>query len=179
MEDPVLHSPTNPHFFQPLLPGYHSHLVRLSLCLSSTSKLMVSFLKTFFCMLLQIIPVTFFSKHMKGKSKNKTARLRSDASDRTWEVEIDHGRRLTGGWKEFVTAHDLRVGDVLVFRLEGDLVFHVTPLGPSCCEIEYTPAYDHDDKIGKFSVFFYIMYSKSEGNLDCFSFRNQTNEEES
>ncbi|CAA7015274.1 unnamed protein product [Microthlaspi erraticum] len=121
MADPVLQSPTNPHFFQPLLPGFHSHLN---------------------------IPVAFFTDHLQGRNKNKTAKLRSDASDTTWEVEIEDGRSLTGGWKEFVTAHDLRVGDVLVFRHEGDSVFHVTPLGPSCCEIEYTPAHNIDDDSG-------------------------------
>lgn len=87
-------------------------------------------------MLLQNIPVAF-SKHVQGRNGDKTAKLRSDASDTTWEVEID-GRRLAGGWKEFVTAHDLRVGDVLVFRHEGELVFHVTALGFSYCEVEYT-----------------------------------------
>lgn len=35
MVNPPLQSPTNPHFFQPLLPGFHSHLVRtLSLFMS-------------------------------------------------------------------------------------------------------------------------------------------------
>lgn len=46
--------------------------------------------------------------------------------------------RLTGGWKDFTTAHDLRIGDVIIFKHEGDMVFNVTPLGPSCCEIQYT-----------------------------------------
>ncbi|KFK29766.1 hypothetical protein AALP_AA7G176200 [Arabis alpina] len=118
MEDQVLESPTNPHFFQPLLPGFNSYLN---------------------------IPVTFFSKHVKGRYQHKTVKLRSDASDTTWEVNIDDGQRLTGGWKEFVEAHDLRVGDVIVFRHEGDLVFHVTALGPSCCEIEYSSAQNIDD----------------------------------
>ncbi|XP_018450659.1 B3 domain-containing protein REM17-like isoform X2 [Raphanus sativus] len=117
MADAVLQSPTNPHFFKPLLPGFHSHMN---------------------------IPVAFFSKHLQGRNGDKTAKLRSDASDRTWEVVID-GRRLTGGWKEFVTTHDLRAGDVLVFRHEGDLVFHVTALGPSCCEAEYTTLDDCDE----------------------------------
>ncbi|KFK29767.1 hypothetical protein AALP_AA7G176300 [Arabis alpina] len=111
MKDQVLQSPTNPHFFQPLLPGFNSQLN---------------------------IPVAFFTKHVKGRYQHKTVKLRSDASDLTWEVNIEDGRRLTGGWEEFVEAHDLRVGDVVVFRHEGDLVFHVTALGPSYCEIEYT-----------------------------------------
>lgn len=41
-------------------------------------------------------------------------------------------------------AHDLRIGDVVVFRHEGELVFHVTALGPSCCEIQYGE--DNDDE---------------------------------
>ena len=139
-DDAVLQSPTNPHFFQPLLPGYHSHMV-LSTLVSVSSSMNIAYSERWFrlfffsfCMLLQNIPVAFFLKHVQGRNGDKTARLRSDASDTTWEVVIN-GRRLTGGWKEFVKAHDLRVGDVLVFRHEGELVFHVTALGSSCCEV--------------------------------------------
>ncbi|KAL0700017.1 hypothetical protein Bca4012_056139 [Brassica carinata] len=99
-----------PHFFKPLLPGFHSGVT---------------------------IPLEFFSKHIQGSEKNKPWKLRSDASDQVWEV-IREGRTLTKGWKEFATAHDLRIGDIVIFKHEGDLVFHVTPFGPSSCEIQYT-----------------------------------------
>ncbi|KAF3587958.1 hypothetical protein F2Q69_00031970 [Brassica cretica] len=106
-------SPINPHFFQPLLPGFQSHLN---------------------------IPMTFYSKHIKGTTNegnaNAVVKLRSDASDLTWEVKMD-GRRLTQGWQQFTTSHDLRVGDIVIFRHDGDLLFHVTTFGPSCCEIQY------------------------------------------
>ncbi|KAJ0263776.1 B3 DNA binding domain-containing protein [Hirschfeldia incana] len=107
-------SPTNPHFFQPLLPGFQSHLN---------------------------IPIAFYSKHIKrttdeGNANAVVVKLRSDASDLTWEVKMD-GRRLTRGWQEFTTSHDLRVGDIVIFRHDGDLLFHVTTFGPSCCEIRY------------------------------------------
>ncbi|KAH0884816.1 hypothetical protein HID58_060912, partial [Brassica napus] len=75
--------------------------------------------------------------HIERKTNQKTWKLRSDASDKIWEV-IQEGMRLTGGWKDFATAHDLRIGDIVIFKHEGDIVFHVTPFGPSCCEIQYT-----------------------------------------
>ncbi|KAL0733951.1 hypothetical protein Bca4012_010161 [Brassica carinata] len=103
-------NPHEPHFFKPLLPGFSN---------------------------LQKIPLRFFSTHIEGKTNQKTWKLRSDASVQTWEV-IQEGRRLTGGWKDFTTAHDLRIGDIVIFKHEGDMVFHVTPFGPSCCEIQYT-----------------------------------------
>ncbi|KAL0719228.1 hypothetical protein Bca4012_068552 [Brassica carinata] len=103
-------TPQEPHFFKPLLPGFHSGVT---------------------------IPLEFFSKHIQGSEKNKPWKLRSDASDQVWEV-IREGRTLTKGWKEFATAHDLRIGDIVIFKHEGDLVFHVTPFGPSSCEIQYT-----------------------------------------
>ncbi|XP_013584440.1 PREDICTED: B3 domain-containing protein REM10-like isoform X2 [Brassica oleracea var. oleracea] len=84
--------------------------------------------------------MTFYSKHIKGTTNegnaNAVVKLRSDASDLTWEVKMD-GRRLTQGWQEFTTSHDLRVGDIVIFRHDGDLLFHVTTFGPSCCEIQY------------------------------------------
>uniref|UniRef100_M4F8U5 TF-B3 domain-containing protein n=1 Tax=Brassica campestris TaxID=3711 RepID=M4F8U5_BRACM len=103
-------NPHEPHFFKPLLPGCHSGVT---------------------------ISLAFFLKHIEGKTNQKTWKLRSDASDQTWEV-IQEGRTLTGGWKDFTTAHDLRIGDLVIFKHEGDMVFHVTPFGPSCCEIQYT-----------------------------------------
>ncbi|CAF2047487.1 unnamed protein product, partial [Brassica napus] len=103
-------NPHEPHFFKPLLPGFQSGVT---------------------------IPLAFFSKHIEGKTNQKTWKLRSDASDQTWEV-IQEGRTLTGGWKDFTTTHDLQIGDLVIFKHEGDMVFHVTPFGPSCCEIQYT-----------------------------------------
>ncbi|KAF3559588.1 hypothetical protein F2Q69_00016643 [Brassica cretica] len=118
----------NKHFFQPLLPGFHTHLV----------------------LVLSKIPVAFFSKHMEGRNDHKnTAKLRSEASEMTWKVKIEDGRRLTEGWKEFALAHDLRVGDIVIFRQEKDMSFHVTLFGPSCCEIQYGSCIDQDKNLDR------------------------------
>ncbi|CAD5329655.1 unnamed protein product [Arabidopsis thaliana] len=124
MADPVLQSPKNSHFFQPLLPGFDSYLN---------------------------IPVKFFSKRIQGRNEGRTVELRTDASEKTWQVKIQ-GRRLTVGWKEFASAHDFRVGDIIVFRHEGSLVFHVTALGPSCCEIQYVPSCNNQENISNLSM---------------------------
>ncbi|XP_010488930.1 PREDICTED: B3 domain-containing protein REM10-like [Camelina sativa] len=117
MENVSPSSPINPHFFQPLLPGFHSYLN---------------------------IPMRFFLRHIDGPTNedNAVVKLRSDVSDITWQVKME-GRRLTKGWKKFAASHDLRVGDIVVFRHDGGLLFHVTCFGPSCCEIQY----DYDDVI--------------------------------
>ncbi|KAH0886112.1 hypothetical protein HID58_062208 [Brassica napus] len=117
MANSPLHSPINPHFFQPLLPGFTNHLD---------------------------IPVAFFLKHLERNNKRKTAKLRSDASETTWRVEID-GQRLSDGWEDFAVGHDLRLGDTVIFRHEGELVFHVTALGPSCSEIQYGGYSDEEE----------------------------------
>uniref|UniRef100_M4DWH9 DNA-directed RNA polymerase subunit beta n=1 Tax=Brassica campestris TaxID=3711 RepID=M4DWH9_BRACM len=106
----MMETPREPHFFKPLLPGFQSGVA---------------------------IPLDFYSKHIQGAEINKPWKLRSDASDQIWEV-IREGRTLTKGWKEFTEAHDLRIGDIVIFKHEGDMVFHVTPFGPSCCDIQYT-----------------------------------------
>ncbi|XP_010472488.1 PREDICTED: putative B3 domain-containing protein REM15 [Camelina sativa] len=108
------------HFFKPLLPGFYSHVT---------------------------IPVAFLLKNVKGHEQ-KTAELRSEASKKTWEVKI-HGQRITDGWKEFAVAHDLRIGDIVVFRQESDMAFHVTMLGPSCCEIQYVSCLNDHNNLGK------------------------------
>ncbi|KAF8098855.1 hypothetical protein N665_0257s0065 [Sinapis alba] len=114
------YSPIKPHFLQPLFPGFHSHIN---------------------------IPIAFYSKHIKGTTNegnvNEVVKLRSDAYDLTWEVKMD-GRRLTQGWQKFATYHAFQVGDIVIFRHDGDLLFHVTPFGPSCCEIQYNNDDDDD-----------------------------------
>ncbi|ESQ47336.1 hypothetical protein EUTSA_v10028240mg, partial [Eutrema salsugineum] len=107
----------NPHFFQPMLPGFNTHLS---------------------------IPVAFYTKHLQGREEGNEVELRVDVTEITWKVKIE-GRRLTKGWENFTAANDLRVGDFLVFRHEGNLVFHVTPFGPSCCELIYSQE-EEDEK---------------------------------
>nr|VDD36908.1 unnamed protein product [Brassica oleracea] len=135
MVDEFLYSPIKPHFFQPLLPGFHTHLN---------------------------IPVAFFSKHVVGRHDHvKIAKLRTYASDKNWKVKMD-GSKLTDGWEDFAVAHDLRVGDMIVFRHEGEMVFHVTALGPSCCEIQYTSTHnindDSHDETNNIGILFRCKY---------------------
>ncbi|WZZ42236.1 hypothetical protein YC2023_038495 [Brassica napus] len=58
------------------------------------------------------IPIAFYSKHIEGTTNdsnaNATVKLRSDASDVTWEVKMD-GRRLTQGWEKFATGHAFKI----------------------------------------------------------------------
>lgn len=107
--------------------------------------------------------MTFFSKHIEGKHEGKTVKLRSDSSDRTWKVKME-GHRLTEGWKEFAKAHNLRIGDVVIFRHEGDMLFHVTPFGTSFCEIQYVHSAsnyknkEESDEIGIVESSFNVVY---------------------
>lgn len=75
-----------------------------------------------------MIPDSFVSNHLKGNIQSTKLKLTSDASDRTWEVELD-GQRFARGWKHFSDHHCVRSDDVLSFRHDGDMVFHVTPFG--------------------------------------------------
>ncbi|VVB10145.1 unnamed protein product [Arabis nemorensis] len=66
------------------------------------------------------------------------------------------GHKHTNGWKEFVEAHDFRIGEFIVFRHEGDMLFHVIALRPSCCKIQYATSRafeedDESDEIGEYS----------------------------
>ncbi|CAA7033021.1 unnamed protein product [Microthlaspi erraticum] len=110
----------HPQFFSTLVNGFQTHLT---------------------------IPVDFFSKYVEGSSVKETAELKSDASDRAWSVKMT-GRSLSDGWEVFALAHDLQIGDMVLVRYEGDMVFHVSDLGPNCSEI---PSKDNDgqDDIGR------------------------------
>ncbi|RID77724.1 hypothetical protein BRARA_A00608 [Brassica rapa] len=79
---------------------------------------------------IPVIPDSFISNHVKGKTQSTKLKLTSDVSDRLWEVELD-GQRFARGWKQFSVHHGVRNDDVLSFRHDGDMVFHVTPFGRS------------------------------------------------
>eukprot|EP00257_Ricinus_communis_P014835 XP_015572609.1 B3 domain-containing protein REM8 isoform X1 [Ricinus communis] len=80
-----------------------------------------------------LIPVSFF-KYLKGQ-ECKNAVL-SSCPGKLWPIKIN-GRRFEDGWKEFTRHHDLHVGDFLVFRHEGDMLFHVKVFDSSTCARDY------------------------------------------
>ncbi|WRX35316.1 B3 DNA binding domain - like 10 [Theobroma cacao] len=101
-------TPNMPHFLKPLLPGFHKQLS---------------------------IPLSFFIKYLKGQNCERAV-LRTCGS-RTWSVKLK-GRRFEDGWEEFARDHDLYVGDVLVFRHGGNMVFDVMVFDTrSACQREY------------------------------------------
>ncbi|KAH0641567.1 hypothetical protein KY289_032541 [Solanum tuberosum] len=57
-------------------------------------------------------------------------------------------RRLEkGNWKEFVEEHDLQLGDLLIFKYEGDMEFEVSIFDSSHCEKEYVEyLYEDEDE---------------------------------
>ncbi|KAG2299891.1 hypothetical protein Bca52824_036363 [Brassica carinata] len=39
--------------------------------------------------------------------------------------------------------------DIVIFKLEGEMVFHVSPFGPSCCDIQYTAPQSEEEAVAK------------------------------
>lgn len=158
MEDLVISSPTNKHFFVVFLHRHKSNPVNyltlflyvLYLCynlLKSLYKYFISHHCCFCCM--QMIPAEFFATHVEGKSQSTKLKLTSDASDKTWEVNLD-GRRLARGWEDFSIVHALRDDDVLIFKYNGDMTFHITASGRSFCKLQCISS-DEDDTWDEYS----------------------------
>ncbi|CAF2124621.1 unnamed protein product [Brassica napus] len=99
----------SPQFFHTLLPGFQTQLT---------------------------IPSDFFSNYIKDL-ETTTAELKSDSSlDITWKVKLT-GRILNDGWGDFAVANNLHIGNVVLVRYEGGIVFHVSDLGPSFSQIQH------------------------------------------
>ncbi|XP_049350131.1 putative B3 domain-containing protein REM15 [Solanum verrucosum] len=79
------------------------------------------------------IPIGFL-KYLKGHDQHEHALLRR--AGKTWLVMLN-GWRLEEGWKEFAKENDLQLGDMLVFRHEGDMEFEVSIFDSSHCDREY------------------------------------------
>ncbi|XP_065851031.1 B3 domain-containing protein REM13-like isoform X2 [Euphorbia lathyris] len=116
---------TKPHFFKPLLPGFQDDF---------------------------LIPAAY-SKYLKEQNC-ETAMLGSRQGGKLWPVKINC-RRFEDGWKQFVEDHGLQIGDFLVFRHEGDLVFYVLVFDRTSCEKEYpsfTATEDHEQNLPRDSI---------------------------
>ncbi|PHU08572.1 hypothetical protein BC332_20432 [Capsicum chinense] len=48
-----------------------------------------------------------------------------------------NGRRLEDGWEKFAEEHDLQLGDMLIFRHEGDMEFDVSIFDSTHCDTKY------------------------------------------
>ncbi|KAG5589108.1 hypothetical protein H5410_039622 [Solanum commersonii] len=108
--------PKKPHFFKPILPGFKNGLK---------------------------IPIGFL-KYLKGHDQHEHAIL--TRGGKKWLVKVN-GRRLEeGSWKEFVEELNLKLGDVLVFKHEGDMKFDVSIFDSSHhCDKEYAKYEDEDE----------------------------------
>ncbi|XP_055819904.1 B3 domain-containing protein REM10-like isoform X2 [Solanum dulcamara] len=79
------------------------------------------------------IPIGFL-KYIKGFNHIKHATLRS--MGKKWLVKVN-GWRLEEGWKKFAKENDLQLGDLLIFKHEGDMEFEVSIFDSSHCDREY------------------------------------------
>ncbi|KAF8107940.1 hypothetical protein N665_0116s0139 [Sinapis alba] len=70
--------------------------------------------------------------------------LISGASDKIWEVKLD-GNRLAGGWEEFAAVNEFSDGNVLVFRHNGDEIFHVAAVSSHIQHASPTFTYESDE----------------------------------
>ncbi|KAM3379415.1 B3 domain-containing protein REM7 [Capsicum galapagoense] len=89
------------------------------------------------------IPVGFL-KYVKGQDQIEHVVLRSGGKN--WLVKVKCWR-FEAGWAAFVEQHDLQLGDMLVFRYEGNMEFEVSIFDSTHCDREYVE-YLHEDQGG-------------------------------
>ncbi|XP_055819896.1 B3 domain-containing protein REM10-like isoform X2 [Solanum dulcamara] len=106
--------PKKPHFLKPILPGFKNGLK---------------------------IPVGFL-KYLKGYKHFKEAVLKRDGKE--WRVKLNNHRFEEGNWGKFAEEFDLQLGNILVFRHEGNMEFEVSILDSTHCDREY-PVYLQED----------------------------------
>ncbi|XP_060181889.1 B3 domain-containing protein REM5-like [Lycium barbarum] len=79
------------------------------------------------------IPIGFL-KYLKGHDHFKHAILKK--AGKKWLVKVN-GHQFKAGWAEFVQQHDLQLGNILVFRHEGNMEFEVSIFDSSHYDREY------------------------------------------
>ncbi|KAJ4951224.1 hypothetical protein NE237_028056 [Protea cynaroides] len=97
-----------PHFFKVFLPGFSSEYLK--------------------------IPIAFF-KHLKDRASHVVSLM--GPSGKTWQVRLVwniDGWFFQDGWSVFVSDHSIEVGDVIVFRYDGESQFSLRIFDRSACE---------------------------------------------
>ncbi|CAN4075776.1 unnamed protein product [Withania somnifera] len=79
------------------------------------------------------IPVGFL-KYLEGQGEQEHAILKK--AGKKWKVKLN-GQMLKEGWGQFVEEHNLQLGDLLIFRHEGDMEFDVSIFNLSHYDKEY------------------------------------------
>ncbi|KAM3379410.1 B3 domain-containing protein REM7 isoform X2 [Capsicum galapagoense] len=87
------------------------------------------------------IPIGFL-KYLKGQDQIEHVVLRSGGKN--WLVKVKCWR-FGAGWAAFVEQHDLQLGDILVFRHEGNMEFEVSIFDSTHCDREYAEYLQEED----------------------------------
>ncbi|KAJ8538801.1 hypothetical protein K7X08_030097 [Anisodus acutangulus] len=88
------------------------------------------------------IPVGFL-KYLQGHDHIEHAILKR--AGKKWLVKLN-GQKLEEGWGKFAEEHDLQLGDLLIFRHEGEMEFEVTIFNVSHCDREYAEYLQEEEK---------------------------------
>ncbi|XP_069144123.1 B3 domain-containing protein REM9-like [Solanum lycopersicum] len=79
------------------------------------------------------IPIGFL-KYLKGNDNVEHAILKRGGYK--WSMKVN-GHRFEAGWVEFVEQHGLKLGNILMFRHEGNMEFEFSIFDSSHCDREY------------------------------------------
>lgn len=101
-------------------------------------------------MFFQTIPDEFVQQHLIGAESCPSSQkaLIIGPTGKLWPVELDQRQSdvLYGEvWAEFLTAHDLSEGSILLFRYEVNMSFSVQVFLPNGCMKEYPYVADEAD----------------------------------
>ncbi|KAK4374083.1 hypothetical protein RND71_004760 [Anisodus tanguticus] len=89
------------------------------------------------------VPIGFL-KYLKGHEHIEHAVLRRGG--KKWLVKLN-GQLFEEGWEKFAKDHDLQLGDMLVFRHEGNMEFEVSIFDSSHCDREYAEYLQEEGRV--------------------------------
>ena len=88
---------------------------------------------------MQSIPRSFHKQLQVQDKQDKNEVVLRAKRGKTWEIKVDHqqGYKFKDGWEYFCKYYGLQVGDFLVFKHRGNLVFDVLIFDPTACERKF------------------------------------------
>ncbi|XP_057249288.1 B3 domain-containing protein REM8-like [Beta vulgaris subsp. vulgaris] len=93
------------------------------------------------CFIMQSIPKSFLyylRDELELEDDNEKAVILRDKRGQSWVIKLDNvNLKFKDGWEKFCQEHNMEVGDFVVFRHVGDLVFDVLIFDPTACEREF------------------------------------------
>lgn len=95
---------------------------------------------TVFYVFSQLIPAKFVQHYVTEAHLNSRMAIVFSPLGKLWRMELEKdqsGVFFTGGWSQFLAFHGISLGDIVLLRYGGNMVFKIIVFGLNGCQKDF------------------------------------------